>query len=153
MSRTPMLHQSSAEEGGRAYLAVPNRTGGNGRHHAGHEPVRIPPASRVAPPPPANPPGRYLPPRPRPPCLFSSSPGGGAFGLAPRPPPAPRGLFSPAPGGGALGLAPRPPRAGGCQPSFDGPFWKNFASLLNRWSLAYIAFAWPKILPARNVSS
>src|ERR1039458_2390048 len=127
MSRTPMLHQSSAEEGGRAYPAVLNRAGGNGRHHAGHEPVRIPPASRVAPPPPANPPGRHLPPRPPPPCLFSSSPARGAFGLAPR-----------------------PPRAGGYQPSFDGPFWKNFASLLNRWSLAYIAFAWPKILPARN---
>src|ERR1035441_1970731 len=130
MSRPPRLHQSSAEEGGRADPAVLNRAGGNGRLHAGHEPVRIRPASRVAPPPQANPPGRYLPPRPRPPCLFSSSPGGGAFGLAPR-----------------------PPRAGGCQPSFDGPFWKNFASLLNRWSLAYIAFAWPKILPARNVSS
>jgi hypothetical protein len=30
------------------------------------------------------------------------------------------------PGGGAFGLT----LFGGCQPSFDGPFWKNLASLL-----------------------
>ena len=59
------------------------------------------------------------------------------------------------PGGGAIGLAapPRPaPRFGGCQPSFEGPFWKKKESLL-KGPVAYIAFAWPKILPALSVSS
>src|SRR5208283_5545484 len=43
----------------------------------------------------------------------------------------------------------RPPPAGGFQPSFDGPFWKNCASLLNG-PVAYFELAWPKIFPARS---
>ncbi len=40
-------------------------------------------------------------------------------------------VYGASPGGGAFGLTRCPPRAGGTQPSFDGPFWKNFASLLS----------------------
>jgi len=39
------------------------------------------------------------------------------------------------PGGGALGFGP-PPRPGGTHPSFEGPFWKNLASLLSGWPVA-----------------
>src|SRR5579872_3607446 len=60
--------------------------------------------------------------------------------------------YSRSPGGGAFGLT-RPPRWGGCQPSFDGPFWKNLASWLSGCPEAYLAFACPKIFPALSVSS
>ena len=53
------------------------------------------------------------------------------------------------PGGGALTLA---PLLGGCQPSLDGPFWKNTESLLYG-PVAYIALAWPNNFPARSVSA
>ena len=54
---------------------------------------------------------------------------GGLSYLPPRP--RPTGTTGPSsPGGGAPVFAPRPPRPGGTQPSFEGPFWKNLASLL-----------------------